>query len=180
MNTLHNTSSPPGQGLQEPLAGHHHINLLPLKEKIEGLSYPKIFALILITSWLLSSTAKWLTNGKHKKLNVPTFGYRSWFEPTFLLQTRFVTGAKQLVHEAYTKVSNPKVVVLGAGRKLTRKQMPNMPFVLKRYDADFLILPIRYLDELRLVPLSKLSNKGANVAVCLSSLVFPTLPANIN
>lgn len=46
-----------------------------------------------------------------------------------------------------------------------KKQMPNMPFVLKRYDADFLILPIRYLDELRLIPLSKLSNKGANVAV---------------
>ncbi|KAK3386278.1 cytochrome P450 [Sordaria brevicollis] len=145
MNTLHNTSTPPGVGIQESLAGYHHINLLPLKEKIESLSYPKTFALILVTSWLLSSTAKWLTSGKRKKLTVPVFGYRSWFEPTFLLQTRFVTSAKQLVHEAYTK-------------------MPNMPFVLKRYDADFLILPIRYLEELRLIPITKLSNKGANVA----------------
>lgn len=66
----------------------------------------------------------------------------------------------------------PRYVILmrkgmGGNNGLMRKkkQMPNMPFVLKRYDADFLILPIRYLDELRLIPLSKLSNKGANVAV---------------
>ncbi|KAK3951399.1 cytochrome P450 [Pseudoneurospora amorphoporcata] len=147
MNTLHNISSPPGT--HDPIPETHHINpfrlAINMKDRIEHLSYPKTFALILLTSWLLSRTAKWLTNGKQKKLTVPVFGYRSWFEPTFLLQTRFVRGARELIHEAYTK-------------------MPNMPFVLKRYDADFLILPIRYLDELRLIPLSKLSNKGANVA----------------
>ncbi|KAK3486252.1 cytochrome P450 [Neurospora crassa] len=140
MNTLHNMSSPPG-----PLDPYANPSHLAIKGRIEHLSYPKTFALILITSWFLSTTAKWLTNGKRKKLAIPTWGYRSWFEPTLLLQARFVMGARQLVHEAYTK-------------------MPNMPFVLKRYDADFLILPIRYLDELRLIPLSKLSNKGANVA----------------
>ena len=104
MSALHNSSSPPGT--QVPMPDTHHINLLPLKERIEGLSYPKTFALILVTSWLLSSTAKWLTNGKQKKLTVPVFGYRSWFEPTFLLQTRFVKGARGLIHDAYTKVGS--------------------------------------------------------------------------
>ena len=43
--------------------------------------------------------------------------------------------------------------------------MKNQPFVLRRYDVDFLVLPMKYLDEIRLIAPSKLSSKGAQTGV---------------
>ncbi|RYC60955.1 hypothetical protein CHU98_g5252 [Xylaria longipes] len=40
----------------------------------------------------------------------------------------------------------------------------NEPFVIRRYDADITILPMKYLDELRLVSVDVLSSKKAAVA----------------
>jgi len=39
--------------------------------------------------------------------------------------------------------------------------MKDTPFLLRRYDVDFMVLPMRYLDETRLMPSSKLSGKRA-------------------
>ncbi|RAH55103.1 hypothetical protein BO85DRAFT_452006 [Aspergillus piperis CBS 112811] len=86
--------------------------------------------------------------------NAPIFGYRSIFEPTFLLQGRFILGARHIIHNAYTT-------------------MRGNPFVLRRWDVDFLVLPMRYLEEVRLISPSKLSSKGAQTGVSL--LVFALL-----
>ncbi|ODA81013.1 hypothetical protein RJ55_03974 [Drechmeria coniospora] len=95
-----------------------------------------------------------LAPGKHP--DAPVFGYRSMFEPTLLLQARFILGAHDIIHAAYQK-------------------MKNQTFVLRRYDVDFLVLPMRYLEEIRLQPQSKLSSKGAqagNLAPEWTSMEF--------
>ncbi|KAJ3493328.1 hypothetical protein NLG97_g4803 [Lecanicillium saksenae] len=74
----------------------------------------------------------------------PFEGYRSVFEPTFWLRGRFTTGGYSIIENGYKKFNN-------------------IPFVIRRYDTDITILPIKYLDELRLVPKSKLNGKIAQV-----------------
>ncbi|KAL5332550.1 cytochrome P450 [Aspergillus crustosus] len=94
--------------------------------------------------------------GRQKKPNAPVFGYRSFLEPTFLLQSRFILGAKGIINKAY-------------------KTMKNKPYVLKRWDIDFLVLPMKYLEDIRLVNPAKLSSKGAqtaNLAPEFTSLEF--------
>ncbi|KAJ8132102.1 hypothetical protein O1611_g1523 [Lasiodiplodia mahajangana] len=41
--------------------------------------------------------------------------------------------------------------------------LKNVPYVLRRYDTDITILPIKYLEEMRLIPRSKLNGKKAQV-----------------
>lgn len=43
--------------------------------------------------------------------------------------------------------------------------MRGKPFVVRRYDVDFTVLPMRYLEEIRLISTTKLSSKGAQVGV---------------
>jgi len=38
-------------------------------------------------------------------VNAPFVGYRSWFEPTFLVRLRFLTNAKSILSNGYEKVS---------------------------------------------------------------------------
>ncbi|KAI1309821.1 cytochrome P450 [Xylaria venustula] len=73
---------------------------------------------------------------------IPIHGYRSWFEPTFLLQCRFVLGAHEIISSGY-------------------KKYKDQPFIVRRFDTDYNILPIKYLEELRLVPPTILSSKIA-------------------
>ncbi|ROW08498.1 hypothetical protein VMCG_03255 [Cytospora schulzeri] len=74
----------------------------------------------------------------------PVHGYRSIFEPTFWLQIRFTTSAYDIIDSGY-------------------KKLKNVPFVLRRYDTDITVLPIKYLDEMRLIPRTKLNGKKAQV-----------------
>ncbi|PWY88591.1 cytochrome P450, partial [Aspergillus sclerotioniger CBS 115572] len=86
----------------------------------------------------------------------PVFGYRFFLEPTFLLKSRFILGARGIIHNAYTT-------------------MKGHPFVLRRWDVDFLVLPMKYLEEVRLIAPSKLSSKGAqtgNLAPEYTSMQF--------
>ncbi|KAK5997949.1 Cytochrome P450 monooxygenase ATR4 [Cladobotryum mycophilum] len=99
---------------------------------------PKKLALLLVLIWLVS----FIASSRRKRPNAPIFGYRSIFEPTVLLQTRFILGARDIIRNACQK-------------------MKNQVFVLRRYDVDFMVLPIKYLEDIRLIPSSKLSCKGA-------------------
>ncbi|KAK1141313.1 hypothetical protein N8T08_009220 [Aspergillus melleus] len=113
----------------------------------------KKVALLLALTWLVISL---FTPGRQRRPNAPVFGYRSFFEPTLVLQSRFIVGARDIIHGAY-------------------KSMKNHPFVLRRYDVDFLVLPMRYLEEIRLIAPSKLSSKGAqtgNLAPQYTSMQF--------
>ncbi|KAI0429147.1 cytochrome P450 [Xylaria sp. FL1042] len=67
----------------------------------------------------------------------PVHGRRWRWEPTFWLQSRFTFGASKIISSGYTKYKD-------------------RPFVVKRFDANFNVLPNKYLDELRLVPETKL------------------------
>ncbi|KAM7222976.1 Cytochrome P450 [Rhypophila decipiens] len=90
---------------------------------------------------VLSLISSWRRNKKNIA-NVPIHGYRSRFEPTMLLQLRFVMGAKGIISSGY-------------------KRFKNVPFIVRRFDTDYNILPIKYLDELRWVSPSILSSKIA-------------------
>ncbi|KAI0809657.1 cytochrome P450 [Xylaria sp. FL0064] len=68
----------------------------------------------------------------------PVHGRRWRWEPTFWLQSRFTFGASEVIASGYTKYKD-------------------RPFVVKRFDANFNVLPNKYLDELRLVPETKLN-----------------------
>ncbi|KAI5868695.1 cytochrome P450 [Durotheca rogersii] len=71
-------------------------------------------------------------------------GYRSIFEPPFFLQTRFVLGACEIIRDGYEKFKN-------------------VPFIVRRFDADYSVLPMRYLEEIRLIPMTKLSGKESQI-----------------
>ncbi|KXX73114.1 Ent-kaurene oxidase [Madurella mycetomatis] len=109
---------------------------------VSSLTVAQIVVLLLAFPWFFSVLFQ-----RRKVLpKAPVLGYRSIFEPTFLLQTRFITNAKDIVANAY-------------------KQMKDKPFVLRRYDVDFMVLPIKCLDEIRLFPVQKLSSRGAQIGV---------------
>lgn len=42
-------------------------------------------------------------------VNAPFVGYRSWFEPTFLLRLRFLTNAKGILTSGYENVSETRL-----------------------------------------------------------------------
>ncbi|CAG9982017.1 unnamed protein product [Clonostachys byssicola] len=74
--------------------------------------------------------------------NAPTYGYRSILEPKWLLQLRFVTGARDIISSGY-------------------QQFKDVPFILRRFDTDYNILPARYLSEIAAISPSILSGVSA-------------------
>ncbi|RDA89073.1 hypothetical protein CP532_2254 [Ophiocordyceps camponoti-leonardi (nom. inval.)] len=76
---------------------------------------------------------------------VPVFGYRSMLEPSFVLRARFAFGAKSMIRAGCAK-------------------MKDQPFVLRRWSNDVLCLPMKYLDELRLKPVSQVNLAAAQAS----------------
>lgn len=62
---------------------------------------PNTTAGIVVVLTLIITT---LARKRHNISNVPVHGYTSILEPTILLQSRFVTGAKGIVASGYQKV----------------------------------------------------------------------------
>ncbi|KAF2026975.1 putative cytochrome P450 monooxygenase [Setomelanomma holmii] len=79
---------------------------------------------------------------KPAAIKAPVVGHRSWLEPTFLVRLRFLTGAQDILTRAY------------------RKHKDGM-FMVRRLDADILVMSNRYLEEIRLLPYTVLSNVHA-------------------
>ena len=80
------------------------------------------------------------------KVKAPFVGYRSFWEPTFILRFRFCQGAWPIVMEGYNKFKN------------------NM-FKVRRNDADILVISNKYVDELRALPDAKASAIHAHIKV---------------
>ncbi|KAL4905009.1 hypothetical protein BDW74DRAFT_178574 [Aspergillus multicolor] len=135
----------------------HLLSLLDSDNPVlRTLTLPQSCILILILLGLFILTSYSFSRRKRNPLLPLVFGYRFFFEPTFLLKARFILGAQDIVHNAYTT-------------------MKDHPFVVRRWDVDFLVLPMRYLDEIRLIAQSKLSSKGAhtgNLAPEYTSMQF--------
>ncbi|KAK2594044.1 hypothetical protein QQS21_008263 [Conoideocrella luteorostrata] len=77
------------------------------------------------------------------KINAPTAGYRWFFEPSWLLRMRFVTGSSAIIDQGYQKFKNSI-------------------FTICRNDGDLLVISNKYLDELRYLPEEKLSATAAH------------------
>ncbi|KFY24017.1 hypothetical protein V491_02323 [Pseudogymnoascus sp. VKM F-3775] len=101
---------------------------------VSSLSFSQSVAMILGICGLLLV----LMPGRAQAFKAPIYGYRSWLEPTILVQTRFATDARGMI-------------MAGC------KKFGDSPFTIRRYDTDITILPKKYLNELRLVSSSKLS-----------------------
>ncbi|KAI1745273.1 cytochrome P450 [Xylaria scruposa] len=116
-------------------------NDLPhLGQLLSSITTPQLIVFILGALWLLSF---WHAETPTVQ-GAPVHG-RLWrWEPAFWLQSRFTWGARDIITSGYEKYKD-------------------RPFVIKRYDVNFTVLPHKYLDELRLVPESKLSAAKAQV-----------------
>ncbi|PVI03032.1 putative cytochrome P450 [Periconia macrospinosa] len=72
----------------------------------------------------------------------PFVGYRSWLEPTFLVRLKFLFNAKDILTAGYSKYKGTA-------------------FRIRRNDVDVIVLPNKYIDEIRLLPSTTLSNSHA-------------------
>lgn len=53
-----------------------------------------------------------------------------------------------------------------------KKQFKDSPFVVRRYDADITIMPFKYLEEMRVIPRSKLNCKMPQIHVRLCHTII--------
>ncbi|OTA68817.1 cytochrome P450 [Hypoxylon sp. EC38] len=74
----------------------------------------------------------------------PIHGYRSIFEPTWLLRARFTLHSREIIRRGYETFKD----------KL---------FIVRRNDVDIIVLPMKYLEELRFTSTSRLSAKEAQI-----------------
>lgn len=81
----------------------------------------------------------------------PVHGRHWWWEPTIWLQSRFTLGAYDIVASGYRKV-RLNCRVTSWDEMANDRQYKDRPFIVKRFDINFNVLPNKYLEELRLVP----------------------------
>ncbi|KAM5449476.1 putative ent-kaurene monooxygenase [Microsporum audouinii] len=83
-------------------------------------------------------------------IKAPVVGYRSFFEPGWLLRLRFVRGSTSIIRGGYEKFKDSM-------------------FKIRRNDADILVISPKYVDELRNLPEEKLSGMAAHIKNLLGS-----------
>ncbi|KAJ8125482.1 hypothetical protein O1611_g8157 [Lasiodiplodia mahajangana] len=115
---------------------------LRLEQVLVSITVPQIIGLIIGSVFFLLI----LSPEKPTISGAPVHGRRWRWEPTLWLQSRFTFGSREIVAGGYAKFV----------------QYKDRPFVAKRYDVNLTVLPHRYLEELRLVPESKLSAATAH------------------
>lgn len=105
-----------------------------------------------------------------KTFKAPFVGFRSTWEPKFLVGLRFSNGALAHVTEGYNKVCNrqqkmymPELV--SDGSQFKAGLLENGMFKIARNDADILVISNKYVDELRSLPDEKLSAIRAHIKV---------------
>ncbi|KFH42569.1 Ent-kaurene oxidase-like protein [Hapsidospora chrysogenum ATCC 11550] len=96
--------------------------------------------LVMIAAWFLLSA---YTRPSIRIAGAPVVGRRSKWEPDLSLLWRYTAQAREIIGG-------------GAARFKDR------PFIVKRHDVDWNVMPHKYLDELRLVSPLKLSSVKAN------------------
>lgn len=136
--------------------------LIPIKDTVTSflasLSYAQLLIFAVCVAWALGPVIK----RRPGVTNAVYHGYRSWLEPTFLVQARYIISARNIITSGYQKV---RISSLLNGLRLTLEQYRDTPFVVRRWDTDITVLPNKYLNELRLYPPTKLSGVKAQVAV---------------
>ncbi|KAK2605969.1 hypothetical protein QQS21_003595 [Conoideocrella luteorostrata] len=90
-------------------------------------------------------TLHMLTQKHSAKLSAPTAGYRSIFEPSWLLRMRFFTQSRGIIEDGYQKL----------------KKSTSSMFKIRRIDGDIFVISNAYLEELRYLPEETLSATSA-------------------
>ncbi|KAK8036504.1 hypothetical protein PG991_001641 [Apiospora marii] len=125
--------------------------------------YPRLIGMVLLWFWALFFQPK-----RPGIANAPVHGSRGFWEPDFFLKTRFIYDAYRIIGSGFDRVIrylldsisglglNPERLLADADFAI---QYKDRPFILRRHDADINVLPMKYLDELRLVPREELNGK---------------------
>ncbi|KAF2798683.1 cytochrome P450 [Melanomma pulvis-pyrius CBS 109.77] len=125
----------------EALKSQQAFENVPILRSLESryfLSAP-FFGLVVFISYLT-----WLSSASTPVVKGPVAGYRSFWEPTFLLRLRFVFNAVGIMNDGYYKFKNSS-------------------YVVRRMDTDVTVLALKYLDELRKSGLDELNATHANI-----------------
>ncbi|RDW93076.1 cytochrome P450 [Aspergillus mulundensis] len=88
--------------------------------------------LLVLLAWLLCKS-----HNDSTAINVPTVTL-GHFVPDFINRLLFLVKARDLIHEGY-------------------KKYKDVPFRVRKVDADLIVLPVKYLDEIRPLPHTRLS-----------------------
>jgi hypothetical protein len=73
------------------------------------LSYSQTALLALFLCWAVSPV---LRERPKRVENAPVFGFRSIFEPTFLLKARFIFGGHKIIADGYKQVGTSNDILL--------------------------------------------------------------------
>lgn len=139
-----------------PIQGLHSLN-----EKQQVLWASLVAALVILSVYKLSS---------RKPFPAPYVGYRSWFEPTFLVRLRSVISLRNMIEDAYSKVK-PPTDDRTRSMLIPLQKYKHGFFIVRAIDSDIVVMPNRYLEEIRLLPESTISSTVAQGDV--SSLFEP-------
>ncbi|KAL0262791.1 hypothetical protein SLS55_001764 [Diplodia seriata] len=104
---------------------------------------PRDWAILAITGVWIFQVLKVLAN-KILGVKAPFVGHKSWIEPGWVVGLRFVRGAAPMIREGYAKFKSSM-------------------FKVRRNDADILIIPNKFVDELRNLPDEKISAIRAHI-----------------
>ncbi|KAF2198556.1 cytochrome P450 monooxygenase [Delitschia confertaspora ATCC 74209] len=96
-----------------------------------------------------------------RRVKAPFVGYRTWFEPTFLVRLRFVKNAREILTSGYEKYKDGI-------------------FIVRRNDADILVLSNKYLDEIRLLPNTVLSSVASQVNNLVGKYTYASIMLESN
>lgn len=89
-----------------PISGHGEIaqQILPFKAGLNSffstISYSQAALIVLCVAWALGPVLK----SRPGVTNAVYHGYRSWLEPTFLVQARYIISARDIISSGYHKV----------------------------------------------------------------------------
>ncbi|KAI1319567.1 cytochrome P450 [Xylariaceae sp. FL0255] len=111
----------------------------PLPSVIGNVSVYYFGLLVLLGVYILRGAWSTISGSK-----APLVGRRSILEPEWLVGLRFMSGSKPMIQEGYRKFKNSF-------------------FRIRRNDGDILVVPNRYLDELRSMPDDQVSAMDAHV-----------------
>ncbi|KAI0479498.1 cytochrome P450 [Xylariaceae sp. FL0804] len=108
-------------------------------------SIEQIAVAAIISAFVLT----WIGKKNRNISNIPYHGVTLSLEPAVVAKSKFVTGAKAIVASGCQKFKN-------------------VPFIVRRFDTDYNILPIKHLYEIRMVRRSILNSKLATSQNLLS------------
>ncbi|KAI0425478.1 cytochrome P450 monooxygenase [Xylaria sp. FL1042] len=98
---------------------------------------------------------------RRRKPNAPIVGYRSLIEPGWLVGLRFIHGSKAIIRKGYNEFKDTM-------------------FLVRRNDADILIISNKYVDQLRNMPEERISPIEAHIKNLLGHVSTTDILLNTN